>query len=351
MRSRDTRLAVMLATAPASNVIRALAMSTNGVSTGTPTADTERTPPPTNVRTRSMSWIIRSSTTATSEPRGLNGASRSLSMNRGAVDVRQRGAHGAVESLDVTRLHAPPPCARAIASSASASSSVVAIGFSIEHVQPALERRRGDREVRRRRHDDAHRVDVVEQRVERRERLARRAPTLTCSARVGVRRRESRRAARPARRAEFACGGSRARPRRRRRCERPSDRPTRDRCARRTRGTPRSPGYGCSSAAARSRACDRFSSDLKNRRYARLSSRRTSSGNPLRSRPTTLRPYSLIGLPTAFTYGGTSFATREQPPMKLYRPIVANWCTRDEAARGSPSRRSSRGRRAACRSR
>ena len=85
IRSRDTRLAVMFATAPESNARRAFAMSTNGVSTGTPTARTDRaTCPPTSVSTRSMSWIIRSSTTATSDPRGLNGASRSLSMNRGA---------------------------------------------------------------------------------------------------------------------------------------------------------------------------------------------------------------------------------------------------------------------------
>jgi hypothetical protein len=45
----------MLATAPLSNAIRALAISTKGVSTGTPTADTDDTPPPTKVRTRSMS--------------------------------------------------------------------------------------------------------------------------------------------------------------------------------------------------------------------------------------------------------------------------------------------------------
>src|SRR5207253_1764079 len=62
---------------------------------------------------------------------------------------------------------------------------------------------------------------------------------------------------------------------------------------------------------------------------ARFSSRTTSSGNPLRCRPTVLRPYSFTGLPTAFTYGGTSLATREQPPMKLYLPISANWCTAD----------------------
>jgi hypothetical protein len=45
----------MLATAPVSKVMRALAMSGKGVSTGTPTAETLATLPPTNVRTRSMS--------------------------------------------------------------------------------------------------------------------------------------------------------------------------------------------------------------------------------------------------------------------------------------------------------
>ena len=51
-----------------------------------------------------MSWIMRSSTTATSEPLGLNGANRSLSMNPGLVHVRKRGAHRAVEPLDVADL-------------------------------------------------------------------------------------------------------------------------------------------------------------------------------------------------------------------------------------------------------
>jgi hypothetical protein len=55
VRSRDTRLAVMFATAPESNVRRAFAMSTNGVSTGTPTASSEVTWLPITVRTRSMS--------------------------------------------------------------------------------------------------------------------------------------------------------------------------------------------------------------------------------------------------------------------------------------------------------
>ena len=183
IRSRDTRLAVMFATAPASNVIRAFAMSTNGVSTGTPTADTCDTPPPTNVRTRSMSWIIRSSTTATSDPRGLNGASRSLSMNRGSSTYGS-AARTARLNRSTWPVCTTAPVRFAIASSASASSSVVGDRLLDEHVQPALERRRRDGVVRRRRHDDAHRVDDVEQRVERRERLHAELGAHLCSARA-----------------------------------------------------------------------------------------------------------------------------------------------------------------------
>ena len=104
-------------------------MSTNGVSTGTPTAATELTRPPTNVRTRSMSWIIRSSTTATSAPRGLNGASRSLSMKRGA-STYGNAARTARLNRSTCPVCTSAPVRAAIASSASASSSVVAIGFS-----------------------------------------------------------------------------------------------------------------------------------------------------------------------------------------------------------------------------
>jgi hypothetical protein len=39
-----------------------------------------------------------------------------------------------------------------------------------------------------------------------------------------------------------------------------------------------------------------------------------SREKPLRCNPTLFRPNSLTGLPTAFTYGGTSCATREHPP-------------------------------------
>src|SRR5688500_3146020 len=49
-------------------------------------------------------------------------------------------------------------------------------------------------------------------------------------------------------------------------------------------------GSGWSSARARSIACDTLSSERKNRRYARFSSRTTSSGKPLRWSPTLLSP-------------------------------------------------------------
>ena len=170
MRSRDTRLAVMFATAPASKVMRAFAMSTNGVSTGTPTADTCDTPPPDerahevdvvdhqveHDRDVGAARIERRQPVALDEPR--------------VVDVRQRGAHGAIEPLDVAGLQHRARAPR---------DREQRVGFLDrrrdrlfdQHVQPALERRRGDGVVRRRRHDDAHRVDGVEQRVERRERL------------------------------------------------------------------------------------------------------------------------------------------------------------------------------------
>ena len=125
------------------NVTRAFAMSTNRREhRHADRATRVDVLPPTSVSTRSMSWIIRSSTTATSDPRGLNGASRSLSMNRGLIDVRQRSADGAVESLDVTDLDDRARSRARCASSSSASSSVVVIGFSMNDVLSALQRLR-----------------------------------------------------------------------------------------------------------------------------------------------------------------------------------------------------------------
>ena len=52
-----------------------------------PIASTDTTGERTMLKIRSMSWIIRSSTTSTSVPRCLNGASRADSMKRGTVRV------------------------------------------------------------------------------------------------------------------------------------------------------------------------------------------------------------------------------------------------------------------------
>ena len=86
------------------------------------------------------------------------------------VDVRQRRADRAVEPLDVSRLQRSrraPLRSRAArrpprASSRSASRSARACPRSSAALRDGV--------VRRRRHDDRHRVDLVEQRVERRER-------------------------------------------------------------------------------------------------------------------------------------------------------------------------------------
>ena len=235
MRSRDTRLAVMLATAPdVEGDARVGDVDERRQHRDAHGARDRATVPPTSVRTRSMSWIIRSSTTATSEPRGLNGASRSLSMNRGRVDVRQRGADRAVEPLDVPGLdQRPGPLARSRAVRRPRP-SVAAIGFSISRCMPRSSAAPRHRVVRRRRHDDRHRVHLVEQRVERRRTPARRAPCVTCAARSRVRLVEAGERHAPAGRAGCARGGIRAPRRRSRRSARLLRPRLRGRCRRRT---------------------------------------------------------------------------------------------------------------------
>jgi hypothetical protein len=70
---RLMRLALRLATQPFSNSMRALAMSSVFESTLTPTLSILRIGDFTSASTMPMSWIIRSSTTPTSVPRGLVG--------------------------------------------------------------------------------------------------------------------------------------------------------------------------------------------------------------------------------------------------------------------------------------
>ena len=74
------RLAVMLAMQPLANLIRALAMSSDGEITGAPAASRPIGGASTSDRIRSRSWTMRSRITFTSVPRGLYGAMRTESM-------------------------------------------------------------------------------------------------------------------------------------------------------------------------------------------------------------------------------------------------------------------------------
>ena len=138
------RLAVRLATQPFSNVIRALAMSGLSLTTATPLACTFFTGDPTTVSTMSMSWIIRSSTTLTSVPRGLNCARRCVSMNMG------RSKWGsAARKAGLKRSTWPictfTPLLRASSTRSSASSIVLASGFSMNTCLPAFIASEADR--------------------------------------------------------------------------------------------------------------------------------------------------------------------------------------------------------------
>ncbi len=126
----------MFATAPPSKVTRALAMSVLPVSTGTPTASTVSTGRPASPRTRSMSWIIRSSTTATSVPRGLKGARRCDSMKRGSSRYGSQ-ARSAPLKRSTCPVATLTPRDAAASTIRFASSSVEAIGFSISRWTPA----------------------------------------------------------------------------------------------------------------------------------------------------------------------------------------------------------------------
>ena len=83
-----------------------------------------------------MSWIMRSSTTATSEPLGLNGANRSLSMNRGLFTYGSAARTAWLKRSMCPIWTITPFSLRASSSSASASSSVVVIGFSMKTCLP-----------------------------------------------------------------------------------------------------------------------------------------------------------------------------------------------------------------------
>ena len=117
-------------------------------------------------------------TTATSDPRGLNGASRSLSMNRG------ESTYGSAARMARLKRSTWPVCNDRPGATRDRQKRVRLFDrrgdrLLDQHVQPALERRRRHGEVRRRRHHDAHRLDLVEQRLQRRERLHAASSALT----------------------------------------------------------------------------------------------------------------------------------------------------------------------------
>ncbi len=157
-----TRLAVTLATQPPSKRSRAFAMSSRPDSTGTPTASTAASGWPTSSWIRSMSWIIRSSTTSTSVPRAENGATRWDSMNKGWPITSSRASTAALK-----RSRWPTwstrACRAASAISASASASVVAMGFSISTSRPPSSRRLAIGKMLAGRHRDARSIGPADQ--------------------------------------------------------------------------------------------------------------------------------------------------------------------------------------------
>ncbi len=86
-------------------------------------------------------------------------------MNRGWLDVRQRRPNRAIESLDMTGLDDRAGSRR---DRQQRVGLLERRGDRLldQHMHAALERLVRDLEVPRRRHDDRHRVDVVEQGVE-----------------------------------------------------------------------------------------------------------------------------------------------------------------------------------------
>ena len=101
----EIRLAVTLATAPFSNLMRALAISSSSDTTATPEASMDFTGDLTSERMTSISWIMRSSTTATSLPRGWNCAMRCDSKKRGSSRYGSAAKQRGIKPLDMPNLN------------------------------------------------------------------------------------------------------------------------------------------------------------------------------------------------------------------------------------------------------
>ena len=133
----EIRLAVKLATQPFSNSILALAISGVSLITDTPLALTFFTLDCTTLKIASISCIIKSSTTGTSVPRGLNSASRWASINIGfSIMFLVAINAGLNRSTWPTCPFTLFSLAKAIIS--RASSTVLEIGFSMKTCFPDL---------------------------------------------------------------------------------------------------------------------------------------------------------------------------------------------------------------------
>ena len=134
----DTRDAVTTADRPEGKRKRATAKSGWSETTRAPVACTSAGSSPASVSTRSMSWIIRSSTTDTSRLRGRNGAARTASHDSAASRPgASTTARKAAEKRSIWPTCSTLPCLAARAARASASASVAAMGFSMNRCRPA----------------------------------------------------------------------------------------------------------------------------------------------------------------------------------------------------------------------
>ena len=158
-----TRLAVTLATQPPAKRSLALAMSSRPESTGTPTASSASSGRPTRSWIRSMSWIIRSSTTSTSVPRSREGRDAVRFDEQRPVDhVVERQQRG-IEALEMADLKDPLAAWRRARSGRSASARVVAMGFSTRTCRPPSSRRLATSTWLAGRHHDARGIGKAHQ--------------------------------------------------------------------------------------------------------------------------------------------------------------------------------------------
>ena len=116
-------------------------------------------------KTRSRSWIIRSSTTPTSVERKLKGQARDRFDVLGVAQVRQRGGQCRIEPLHVSHLEHGSAAARGCAPVRRPRSAVAASGFSISTWMPRSRNSMPRSWCRSRGRGDHRGVDVVEQRL------------------------------------------------------------------------------------------------------------------------------------------------------------------------------------------